>query len=126
MMVDNGIEATIDGESFVATLVAIADLDTDGSITITGSNLATTIGIDLSQSATGTYQFNVDNTATVVRATNAGVTEAFSTAVSGSGSATITSISATQVEGTFSFTAGSLNSTGSINVSGGFSVNIVE
>lgn len=124
-----GIEATVDGNDFRATVVATASRDdTSGTISISGTDGMQAIGLTIRGVAEDTYEINTaeGTTGSVTRITSAGVSEAFSTIVGGSGSIRITSISQTQVAGTFSFSATSSTSTGSIDVTGGFNVNIIQ
>ncbi len=125
----SGVEATIDGESFVGTVLALASRDRDGFINVIGSDGMQSLGLTIEAGAEGTYQMDTDagTTGAFVRFNADGTfAETFSTEIGGGGSVRITSISQTQVAGTFSFTANSANSSGSVNVSGGFNVNLVQ
>ncbi|MEM9997022.1 MAG: DUF6252 family protein [Bacteroidota bacterium] len=120
-----GVTATVDGADWTsATLAAAGRDETDTSFGFGGFSAdGSSITISVQSLSTGTYSTTDEVFVGVYSSSSTAIP--FSTVLGGSGTITVTSITAERVRGTFSFTAS--NGSGTVSVTNGeFDVTFID
>jgi hypothetical protein len=97
------MSATIDGAHWTSSLGAAAS-HASGAYGVGGSNSSFTLGIGFADTGVGTYEVSATSPTNLI-VTQQGGAAWVANVTGGSGSVTVTSVSATRITGTFNFTA---------------------